>query len=367
MMKKNILKITLVLFLLFLGTVKTNAACNGDCLFHVFQLELDKKDSKEVFDYFLNKSKEDCNIAYLAWEVLYKTDTSVDRLDTNNLEEIIGYIKRSENELDVIIKNINDAGGYVSFKSTPSWFVSFVDEPYKKVLKEDLEASEELVKLFHKKPEVIASWQKLVDYPYLRKDIEILKTYGNLKRIGNYSNTVKPVRISELTKMHPTPKLGKEAEFESLINSLKNEGFNLQEPIIAVQLPDGTKLVMDGNHRLDATIKLCGEKSVADVKVITQEQAIKKYGEASFFKRVRSGEIQIQGNLPNEVLIKENADLIRQLGEENIVVSLKISKLSGFYKGLYKQPITRQGVTEEDLDAFSKSFMDQNFPSWESK
>lgn len=637
-MKINISKVILALFLLFLGIVRTNAAYNGDCLLTVFQSELEAKNSKDVHDYFLNKSEEDCNKAYQAWKVLYEADKNIDRLDTTNLTELIDYIQRSEEGLNAVVLKIKDAGGYASFKNTSSWFVSYVEASYKKALKIDLEASKDLVKTFNDnsdlieqwkilydlnlsdkfrqesiniyalnahvekvlangdkislksfndyvkhvldkdaymksilfsnkpyggikipselvteikplsgnnshrlkqysgsddtgtfeiringgkierhfvddagvgswkglngirilpidfvitndgilrlghghfnlsseaksvitagvmvitdgkvnilanksghylpkadnlyeserifkalgvtsdnfkldflkgtiiterpvvrtsnikpkiqindlvdlikdvyktefkkdlenskdliqlindKPKVIDSWQKLVDFPDLRKDIEVLKTYGDIKRIGNYSETAKPIRISELTKMHPSPKFGKEANLESLKNSFKNEGFNLQKPIKVVLLPDGTKLVMDGNHRLNG-MEYFNQK-IVPTHVMTLDKAIKVYGEASFLKRVKSGEIQVQNNLSTNELIKNNEVLIRHLGEENIVVSLEIAKLSGYYSGSYVQQINRPTVSYNELKTFAENFMIENFPGRSKK
>lgn len=633
-MKTSLSKITLVLFLLFIGNTNIKAAYNGDCLLDIFLAELKEKSSKEVYDYLsgMDDPKE-VNLAYQAWKVLYEADKNIDRLDTTNLTELIGYIQRSEKELDAIVLKIKDAGGYASFKNTPSWFVSFVEDSYKKALKIDLEASKELVKTFSEnsdlieqwqilydlnlsdkfrqesiniyalnsyiekvdvislkafnnyvkhvldkdaymksilfsnkplyggikipsellngikslsgsnigrfkqylgadntgtfeirvnagkierhfvddagvgswkglsgirilpinfvitndgtlhlghghfylsgeaksviaagslvitdgkvniltntsghyspkadnlygtervfralgvtsddfkldfrketktaerpavnttnvkqqiddlvdlikdvyktefkkdlenskdlvqlindKPKVIDSWQKLVDFPDLRKDIDVLKTYGEVKRLGNYSKTARPIRISEITKMHPSPKLGKEADLESLKNSLKNEGFYLQNPIKVVQLPDGTKLVMDGNHRLNGMEYF--NQEIVPTHVMPLDEAIKFYGEASFIKRVKSGEIQVQGNLSTNELIKNNEVLVRHLGEENIVVSIEIAKLSGYYSGSYTQQIHRPTVSYNDLKTFAEKFMAENFPGWSKK
>lgn len=205
--------------------------------------------------------------------------------------------------------------------------VSSVEDIYKALLKSDLEGSKNLVLLLNDKPNLIETWKKLANFPDIRRDLKVLETYADIKRIGSYTDQIKPTRISELTKTHPTPKLGKELEFSSLKESFKNQGYDVSEPIKVVELPDGVKLLMDGNHRLKGMEDL--DQEVVPAHVMTFQYA------------------------------KENEFIV-----EAIATNIEIAKLSGNYLGSF-EPIKGSALKAIKDDAIK--FMDQYFPGWSTK
>lgn len=115
-MKKYTSKITLVLFLLFLGITNTQAAVN-DCLLDVFQAELKEKNSEKLNDYFLNKSEEDLNKAFEAWKVLYQADEKADRLHIDNIETVLAFMVSAEKTVEEMVANIKYVKGFEVWKN----------------------------------------------------------------------------------------------------------------------------------------------------------------------------------------------------------------------------------------------------------
>lgn len=511
-MKINTSNIILVLVLLFFGLTDTQAAYNDDCLLDVFYTELKEKNSDKVYDYFLNKSEEDCNRAYEAWKVLYQADENAERLNIDNIETVYTYMISTEKTVDEVVAEISyvngfniwknleyqfqkegykyvpnlvrDDRGYIriyhklekngvfkeigdsritpggtlynileipeglqrkgiskaiykrvlqeDMKEISSYYMDedgfadnlkafmnvynttkdaekaamatpqgkvlgnlwkpvnikvingevhltwvkrggsnevknslikelliYTDASYKGALQKDLEASEDLVKLFQENPEFISSWQKLVDFPNLRTDMSVLKTYGKVKRIGNYSEKVIPVKTSELTQMHPAPKYGKEAEFLSLKNNLANNGYDLSTPIQAVELPDGAILVIDGNHRLKAMKEL--EQKIIPANILNINEAIQIYGKKAYLKRLEN--LKKSGG---DTTVNNTSALLQSLGEESMAVSIEVARLIGNYSGTYVQRISGTEMSQEEIQALARLFLNQNFPGWDN-
>lgn len=116
-MKIHSSKYILVLFLLFTGITNTKAAYNDDCLLAIFQSELKEINSKDLHDYFLNKTEEDCNKAYQAWEVLYKADKNVNRLDIKNIDIVYTHIIATNKKVDALVLEIKSIDGFASWKN----------------------------------------------------------------------------------------------------------------------------------------------------------------------------------------------------------------------------------------------------------
>lgn len=216
--------------------------------------------------------------------------------------------------------------------------VDAVDQDYKAILKSDLEGSEDnLVQLLSDNPLAFKNWQQFVKYPEIRTNIKSL-VETTIKRNGSYHEMAREVHISDLTKTHPAPKLGEESKLSSLTENIKTEGYNLSydelievdgfydktSQIIAVELPDGTLLVMDGNHRIKAMENL--REVNVPVIVMTYEYAIQN----KFVESVIAGNIEI-------------------------------SRLSGNYSGSF-QPLTGPALETTKKDAVE--FMNKNFPGW---
>lgn len=112
----NTLKVILFTFLFFIGFVNVKAENVNECLVDIFKAELTQKisegTSQDVVAYF----KKNTLKAYKAWRVLYKADKGVDRFDLTNLTELADYIESTKKALHVIVKEIEDAGGYIAYR-----------------------------------------------------------------------------------------------------------------------------------------------------------------------------------------------------------------------------------------------------------
>lgn len=205
--------------------------------------------------------------------------------------------------------------------------VDAVDQDYKAILKSDLEDSEGLVQLLNDNSEAIDGWKSLIDFPNLRKDVRLLETYKNVKRLGSYSNEIKPTKIADLTKTHGAPLPDRKANFPEFKNTISSSGYTINEGILVVQLPDGTKLVVDGHHRL---------KAMEDL-----------------------GQEIIPARIMN---VSEYAE---EFNGMTLASMVEIAKLSDNYKGTYTYPLSSalQNVPKNH----AIEFMNKNFPGWKKE
>ncbi|GAB5555648.1 MAG: hypothetical protein Sapg2KO_52390 [Saprospiraceae bacterium] len=169
----------------------------------------------------------------------------------------------------------------------------------------------------------VKAWEALFDFPNLRIDTEVLESFVKVKRIGSYTDQIKPTRISELTRAHGAPKLGQQSNIDNLQNTFSTTGYDISQPIPVVQLPDGTKLMIDGHHRLKAMENL--DQIVVPVDEFAIHQAKTQFGE----------------NVVSDIV--------------------EISKLSGNYTGTYE---ATSGLALELSKDRAVAFMNQHFPGW---
>ncbi|WP_024769068.1 ADP-ribosyltransferase [Aquimarina macrocephali] len=117
-MKANISKVILTILFLFIGLVSVKAECSNECLANIFKTEFAEKISGNGSENLIKYFEDNTTNAYKAWRVLYKADKNVDRFDLTNLTELADYITSSKKAPHVIVKEIEDAGGYIAFKKT---------------------------------------------------------------------------------------------------------------------------------------------------------------------------------------------------------------------------------------------------------
>ncbi|WP_159439337.1 ParB N-terminal domain-containing protein [Tenacibaculum agarivorans] len=94
-------------------------------------------------------------------------------------------------------------------------------------------------------------------------DVSNNSLYKNINIVGSYPNGYVDVEISELTTLHPVPRKTQPNGVNSVIEKIKAEGFHVvgndgmhNLPVRVIELPDGTKVVVDGMHRVAAMQKL---------------------------------------------------------------------------------------------------------------
>lgn len=122
-----------------------------------------------------------------------------------------------------------------------------------KYIGRDLHEVDLMVKL-NSKPQWIDNWVLLRNYPSYRKDPKILRSFEDVKRVGQYTSQVRPTPIGRLTPGHPVPKRGQEGDIAYYQQYFKQSGYDLSKPVTAIELPDEelTWLVINGNHRLES-------------------------------------------------------------------------------------------------------------------
>lgn len=174
--------------------------------------------------------------------------------------------------------------------------------------------------------ELVRAWEELLDYSDLRIDTDILQSYLLVRRVnpGNVDFYLE-MRISNLTPTHPVPRPNAELTIPQLMQRIQQEGFVLdptgQDAINVVQLPDGTNLLVNGNHRLKAMIEL--NQIIVPTNHFTFEQ----------------------GNIA--------------FGSTNVAKWAEVSRLTGYYSG---PPVPHPDP--EYVQALAINWLDDNFPGW---
>ncbi|MBG6130802.1 hypothetical protein IWQ47_002266 [Aquimarina sp. EL_43] len=169
-------------------------------------------------------------------------------------------------------------------------------------------------------------WKKLYKYPQFRSRSKVLKSHIKVKRIGVYDESIELVEIDNLTLMHPVPGIGKEKDISKLEASFLRNGYSLDEPPIEVfKLPDGTLLMKDGHHRLQA-MKNLGQIDIP-ISIIPYES--------------------VQPSLRNQIFYY-----------------IEVSMLSGYYKGTFRE--TSETIISE-IRLRAVRMMDKEFPGWRDR
>lgn len=174
-------------------------------------------------------------------------------------------------------------------------------------------------------PELVDSWNtfKNAGLDDLATDVKVLESYSKVKRVGSYTEHVKPTRVSELTRAHGAPKLGQEADILKHETTFSTIGYDLSKPIPVIELPDGTLLLADGHHRLKAMENL--GQVVDPVDKLSIYEAKQLYG------------------------------------EDGVATLVEVAKLSGNYKGTYT---AASGLALERAQNAAIDFMNTIFPGW---
>ena len=151
----------------------------------------------------------------------------------------------------------------------------------------------------------------------------ILENYAKVKRIGSYGPDVQPFKVSNLIRTHPVPRPGNESRIPELVNTFSTTGYRLNsnDAIWAITLPDGSNLIFNGNHRLQAMIDLSQE--IVPVNLFTFNQAN------------------------------------TALGANNVAMFAEVSRLTGFYNG---PPVPHNDPAY--IVGLARNWLDNNFPGW---
>jgi hypothetical protein len=170
----------------------------------------------------------------------------------------------------------------------------------------------------------VGAWEALIEFPQYRARPDILEHYPNVKRIGSYGPDVQPFEISNLVRTHPVPRPGNENLIPELASIFSTTGYNLNpdDAIHAVRLPNGSNLIINGNHRLQAMLNL--NQKITPVNLFTFEE-----GNGAF-------------------------------GATNVAMFAEVSRLTGFYNG---PPVPASDPSY--ITALAKNWLDDNFPGWQ--
>lgn len=178
-LKNKIKESFIYIIFLLVGLQNVNGQ---ECLLDVLNNELSKTDSSELLKYF----EDNTDSAYNVWKILYKADQSTDRSDITTLTELSDYIVNTKKASHVIVKEIEDAGGFAAWRK-----VNFGSTPDQaKKLKEDIEAFyEDYFENDLPKEVLISNVQNVVDKSFLP---EIIKK--EISKIDDFSSLTNVVR-----------------------------------------------------------------------------------------------------------------------------------------------------------------------------
>ncbi|WP_165872232.1 EndoU domain-containing protein [Tenacibaculum sp. M341] len=147
------------------------------------------------------------------------------------------------------------------------------------------------------------------------------------------------IKIDELTTVHPAPRKSQQNGVEKYKEMFSTEGFKVVDaedginPVRVIKLPDGTNIVQDGMHRVEAMKQL--EESHIPVLFTTYESLVESYK-----KGMGIGIL------------------------ENVYRVLHIGKRTGYYKGTWMPNIpdmkkaSRNEILEDINDFMNKEFPD---------
>ena len=148
------------------------------------------------------------------------------------------------------------------------------------------------------------------------------------------------IKISELTTIHPTPRKSQPKAVEKYTKEIREAGFKVVEPggvtnpVRVVRLPDGTEIVMDGMHRVEA-MKTGLKETHIPVLHTTYDDLYKAVVDKGM----------------SQTLV------------ENVYYALHIGKRTGYYKGNWMPeiPWLKNWKRNEILDEVNE-FMKSEFP-----
>jgi hypothetical protein len=293
-------------------------------------------DLEKIPNYFVD------NEALESWKILH--DLKIP-LSKENLEFLQSY--RTENSAkaegrDLIIRDIEDAGGYDIWKNKvlgnpttkTSWeFLEDMSDHWDTALKEQLKMflveNPEAMKLFAdqendiKRRNLAYAWERLKDDPHLYKKKGVLESFSKINWIGEYGDKVSPVDVNDLMQRHQVSSKGNKEKISKLETSFLKKGYVLSSPIRVVRLSDGTLLLLNGHHRLQALKNL--NIPIAPVEIIEYSE----YPEINKLARF-----------------------------------IEFSRFSGFYKGSFQIVSEPQELFKLRKEVFMT--MDHKFSGWRS-
>ena len=254
------------------------------------------------------------------------TSSEIDNLIHNLPESELRFFEKNTDELTKALENYGKGG---RLDNIPTYnlrkLVDGMDEGMRARFLADFKADSSKLAIFERNPGLVDSWNtfKNAGLDDLARDVNVLESYSKVKRVGSYTEHVKPTRVSELTRAHGAPKLGQEADILKHKTTFSTTGYDLSKPIPVIELPDGTLLLADGHHRLKAMENL--EQVVVPVDKLSIYEAKQLYG------------------------------------EDGVATLVKVAKLSGNYKGTYTGA---SGLALERAQNAATDFMNTFFPGW---
>ncbi|TCI84693.1 ADP-ribosyltransferase domain-containing protein [Tenacibaculum sp. M341] len=170
-------------------------------------------------------------------------------------------------------------------------------------------------------------------------DVSNNSVYKNIEIVGSpYPDSYRDVEISTLTTLHPVPRKTQPNGVNSVMEKIKAEGFHIRgndgahsSPVRVVELPDGTKVVIDGMHRVAAMQKL--EETHIPVSYYTYDEVFKAF----------------------EAGMNRNSI-------DNIFITLHIGKRTGYYSGDWMPNIPWESNGRNEALSEVDDFMKKEFP-----
>jgi ParB-like chromosome segregation protein Spo0J len=85
---------------------------------------------------------------------------------------------------------------------------------------------------------------------------------GPIPRVGAARSAVVEIPLDQLIPLHPVPRPIKPANYlADLANQIRQNGYRLDRPVVALRMPDG-RLVIGGGHHRVAAMRLLGQATI---------------------------------------------------------------------------------------------------------
>lgn len=198
----------------------------------------------------------------------------------------------------------------------------------------------EVAKLFEEavddieKIKLANAWKHLYDYPEFRSEADLLRSYVKVVRIGEYNDLAQPLLESKLIPSFDRPRLGEENKVKEIEANFLANGYNVEESIQVMKLPDGTLLVagIDSNYKLIALKNLGQEIIPVDIRSFNDvvadghlKEAMKAIFVAKFLGKYKGGFIRTSPNQDLHTPMSEAIEFVEKyfpLWKDDFIIGL---------------------------------------------
>lgn len=249
------------------------------------------------------------------------------KINLKLIDELIKQAKKNiDNNSEFAFDFLNDIEGW--------------DSKLIKELQDFVAETPEIAKLFEdavddiEKIKLANAWKHLYDYPEFRSEANLLRSYIKIVRVGKYNDLTQPILKSKLIPSFDRPRLGEESKVKEMETKFLANGYDVEESIQAMKLPDGTLLVagIDSNYKLIALKNLEQEIIPVDIRSFNDvvadghlKEAMKAIFVAKFLGKYKGGFIRTSPNQDLHTPMSEAIEFVEKyfpLWKDDFIIGL---------------------------------------------